>query len=375
MSPDDPSLRVHPNRPSRAPRPDDQNPESDRSEAIAKRSARVPRGPAAPPPDDDKPADSTEPVFSEAAFFEPDGEEDGAPGSEGETSRRQKLFRKRVLFVVALVFGLAGAVFLAWQARVYAVEQAENRRLSDEARVAFASYMDRVQDNIRAVAPMTSTERSQLRRSLNATHIANGERFGIPALQTRDDLEKPALKDRLVQIEDTRFYHVLPANYSVPYLTPDAVALLDSIGTRFHARLEAAGLPLFQFGITSALRSSEDQTALTGRNVNAARGVSSHQFATTFDISNRRYSYGGTLSQPLPQLPVGLTESAAEELREEFDARLEQFFQAMAQQRHDKLQAVLGRVMIELENEGMLVVVLERRQPVFHTTVSKRLGA
>jgi hypothetical protein len=363
-SPDEP-LRTDPNRRvPRAPRPGEARQgarEAGSAEPPRTHRKQQPLGdldPVTPPPE------------SDALHTQELPEERAAEDAFREEVRKRRI-RKRYVFIGSIVVGVAICLFLAWEAREYAVQQAEIRRLETEARAEFDVYLSDIRENIREVQPLTSAERSQLRRSLNATHIANGERYGIPALQSRDDLD--GLQDRLVRIDDTPYYHVLPANYSVPYLTPGAAALLDTIGARFHQRLAAAGLPLFQYGITSALRSAEDQRALTGSNVNAARGVSSHQFATTFDISNRRYRYGGTLSQDPPPLPPGLPEGAAEDLREERDQRLNEELGTLAQRYNERLQALLGRTMIELENEGALVVVLERRQPVYHTTVSTNL--
>jgi ribosomal protein S25 len=38
-----------------------------------------------------------------------------------------------------------------------------------------------------------------------------------------------------------------------------------------------------------------------------------------------------------------------------------------------RLTAALGRALNELEDEGVLVVVRERRQPVYHVTLARRL--
>ena len=39
-----------------------------------------------------------------------------------------------------------------------------------------------------------------------------------------------------------------------------------------------------------------------------------------------------------------------------------------------RLLSLLGQTIIELEDEGRLLTVMERRQPVFHTTVAQRLA-
>ena len=37
-----------------------------------------------------------------------------------------------------------------------------------------------------------------------------------------------------------------------------------------------------------------------------------------------------------------------------------------------ELQGILGRVLIEMQREGSVLVTLEREQPVFHITVNRR---
>ena len=44
----------------------------------------------------------------------------------------------------------------------------------------------------------------------------------------------------------------------------------------------------------------------------------------------------------------------------------------VAARRAMELRAILGEVLIELQNEGMVMVTLERLQPVYHMTVARR---
>ena len=41
--------------------------------------------------------------------------------------------------------------------------------------------------------------------------------------------------------------------------------------------------------------------------------------------------------------------------------------------RSAELQAVLGRVILEMREQGMLMVMMERQQTVYHTTVGRPL--
>ena len=46
--------------------------------------------------------------------------------------------------------------------------------------------------------------------------------------------------------------------------------------------------------------------------------------------------------------------------------------EAVAARRSRELQAVLGRVILEMQSEGNVLVTLERQQTVFHLTVGSR---
>ena len=224
------------------------------------------------------------------------------------------------------------------------------------------------------VPVLTEREETALRRSLNRVHVAHAQTLGTEPVDTRLELEQEAIRRALPRIDASHPYAVAgPARYSIPVLTPDGAAMLDSIGTRFHAALDSVGLPHYRLTVTSALRSAEDQAALRGINANAARGRSSHEYGTTVDISYQRYTFAdlGTLAIPEPalSLPAFLDRLLMARARQ----RAWQVFDHAAATQSARLQALLGRTLIELEDEGVLVTVMERRQPVFHTTVARAL--
>ncbi len=39
-----------------------------------------------------------------------------------------------------------------------------------------------------------------------------------------------------------------------------------------------------------------------------------------------------------------------------------------------RLRGILGRILIDLQSEGKVLVTLERQQPVFHVTVAENLA-
>lgn len=235
-----------------------------------------------------------------------------------------------------------------------------------DARADFAATLAERESAFAAIDSLTGRETRLLRRSLNRSHVSTARRLGIdpeaPEAEAREDLEWLAFENP---------YYVARRGH----LTPDALAALDSIGVRFQQRLAEAGLPAYRFVVSSAHRSAEYQAELRQRNSNAASGTSSHQFGTTFDIAYRRYRY--TPAQPLarPALPDSVSVLARGHLSRELDAMERAWADRMSHEYAGILEAELGRALIELENEGVLISLREVRQPCFHVTVAKPLAS
>ena len=289
------------------------------------------------------------------------------PPTPPPDKRSRPLYRKkRVLIPIGLLLVALGAfAFLTHLAK-----KAEERRqivLAERAR--FADYLEAQEARYLKIGLLTDRQRAQLRRSRNATHVETAQRLGIAPVALRADVLDHADEAGLVDVDvENPYYWVDDLTHSVPYATPDAAAVLDTIGVRFQQKLASFELPPYKFFVTSLLRTEEDQQKLRGVNVNAAQGTSSHEFGTTFDIQFRAYRYAGDPASELwePAFPF---------LKDEFAAELAAFYARMEESYRSRLLALLGETMIELEDEGKLITVMERRQPVFHTTVARRFAA
>lgn len=121
---------------------------------------------------------------------------------------------------------------------------------------------------------------------LNPVQLASARRHGISPLKDRGDVGKMA--DNLERIEDCELYVVDRLTHSVPYLVPRAELLLRDIGQAFADSLESKGLNPNRLIVTSLLRTVEDQKKLSRGNSNAAK-KSCHSYATTFDITYKRF--------------------------------------------------------------------------------------
>lgn len=170
---------------------------------------------------------------------------------------------------------------------------------------------------------------------LQDLHMAAAQSNGVEPLSSRDDTTK--LKKQLVRIPDElELYKTYDLTHSIPFLVPSAAQLFIDIAHNFRDSLYSKNLPLYKLYLTSVLRSDDDVSRLTKRNINASHN-STHRYGTTFDISWKRYDQvvPDTANQVLP----------------------------------DRLKLVLAQVIFDLKNEGRCYVKHERQQACFHITV------
>jgi len=215
-------------------------------------------------------------------------------------------------------------------------------------------------DSVRAAferaRPLGAREVSELRQDVNAEQIATARRLGIRA-GNQARIDALARAGRLVPLGDSTAYWVLrDMDHSVPFVTPDARAMLVELGRRFHARLDRLGLPRYRMKVTSALRTDETQADLRKTNSYASRTVSAHEFGTTVDVSHERFAV------PADPRPAG--DAALEHERE--------MLEAVGKEHAKVLQAELGRAIAELRDQHALHVMMENMQPVYHMTVARR---
>jgi hypothetical protein len=226
-----------------------------------------------------------------------------------------------------------------------------------EARLA--GEADAVERGLRGVRNLSRDEQATLRRDVNATQTARAAALGVRA---GDAYAQAAERGRLVRLADTTEYWVVrELDYSVPYVTPGAEAMLAELGRRFHAELDSLGLPRYRMDVTSVLRTPEKQAALRRSNPNAADGVSAHEYGTTLDVAYRSF-----------HPPANGTVETHPSLAARGAAHRDSLLAETANRRAAELQAVLGRVLLEMRREGMLLVMMERQQTVYHMTVARR---
>ena len=274
--------------------------------------------------------------------------------------------------VVALVGWAGSSPSVAVPLSVEDSLTAEERAAVDAVRQQFAAALASREAAVLTVDTLSVGETRLLRRSLNRAHVSAAKRLGVAPVATDSAL---ALADGLPWLDAESPYYA--TRWGRGRLAPDALAALDAIGERFHQRLAEAGLPPFRYVVSSTFRTAEHQDRLRGVNANAARGRSSHEYGTTFDIAYKRYRFDaaagyGTVERPA--MPAALSTLAQLWLSAELDAAERSWGERVAVEHADRLEALLGRALIDLEDDGVLLALREVRQPCFHVTVATRLG-
>ncbi|MBW3553000.1 MAG: hypothetical protein KY466_05805 [Gemmatimonadetes bacterium] len=246
-------------------------------------------------------------------------------------------------------------------------------RLNEAERQALAAaeaLADSAEEALAPVPLLTASERSALRRHLNAAHLASARQLGV-AVRDSAHVARLAAAGDLVRLQDSTTYWVVrELEHSLPYVTPDARAMLEELGRRFHQRLDSLGIPRYRFEISSVLRTAALQADLRRGNSNASRGTSSHQFGTTVDVAYNLFSPPATTAPALAALETRLPGDP--ELRTWAVERAREALAGVASDRSEELKAVLGEVLRAMQEEGRLQALLERAQPVYHLTVSRR---
>jgi hypothetical protein len=247
-----------------------------------------------------------------------------------------------------------------------AARPAETPGAAAEARTraAMEQRLAGIESGVEKLPGLIGSIRQDMRRHLNATHVAGARSNGVGPVRDGAHLEDLIRRGALVQLpESTQFWVLRDLNHSLSYVTPGTKAALEEIGRRFHARLDEHGLPPFRLDITSVLRTTEQQSELQRRNPNASDTTSSHEFGTTVDIAYLSFAGPHSLDHRSLAAEPGVQIDPA--LRAEITARLDQ----MGTLHAPHLEGELGAVLQQLEREDTVLPLRERSQPVYHITV------
>lgn len=165
----------------------------------------------------------------------------------------------------------------------------------------------------------------------NHAQLPHAKRLGIDPIYNLKDAY--FTKRPIVEVVTNDYYFVDTLTHSVPYLVPEAEALISDIGKAFVDSISARGLKGYRIRVTSLLRTASSVKKLRRVNGNATEN-STHQYATTFDIAYNRFDCRDT-TQYVDQ---------------------------------ERLKNILGAVLADKRAEGRCLVKYERKSPCFHIT-------
>jgi hypothetical protein len=233
----------------------------------------------------------------------------------------------------------------------------------------------------------TAAKEAKLREFLLADHLDAARRFGVSPVADEASLGELTAAGSLVAVENTAetgfYFYNVPGRFR--YLTPGAAAGLNSIADRLQRVLAekeavrrqraarnqnesgdgapngnssaaaASNLPVVKFAVSSMLRPTGYQARLRGRNANASL-VSSHSQGVSFDLFYDEFY-------------VQLADAAgpgAAAVQETLRRRLGYLMGAALRR---QFRAALTETLLQLQEEGLIYVILEKRQRCYHVTV------
>ncbi len=189
---------------------------------------------------------------------------------------------------------------------------------------------------INATAPI---EPAEIIKDVNTIQLVHARKNGLKKpFKTNAEFDSTYKKMvdnyELVEVKDSRLYHLKTLKHSHPYLIPEAVSMIDEIAVRFQDKLKKEKLGNYCFFLTSILRTEESQEKLSKHNGNAS-DTTAHFFATTVDISYKHF------------------------LNLDNDSIVPKW----------EIIQELTKTLLEMRKECKLLAVRERKQSCFHITV------
>lgn len=225
---------------------------------------------------------------------------------------------------------------------------------------------DSVEDLLRPVSLMRPADEAALRRYLNAAHVTRARELGV-RVRSEEHRDSLLAEELLIPLEDSTRHWVVRRHGDGDLVVPHTRSLLEEIGTRFQERLAERGLPPYRIEITSTLRTAAGQARLRRGNPNAAAGVSSHEFGTTVDIAYGAYP-------PPRELLDALRVEAPPEIGPLLERVAAVTLESVSARKSRELKAILGEVLRDAQEDGIVRVIHERYQPVYHVTVARALA-
>ncbi len=206
----------------------------------------------------------------------------------------------------------------------------------------------------------TPAKEQELRKHLLMDHIHAAERYGIKPVTDDSGISGSAQNGKLVNIEEpkNRLYYFHNVRKKYRYLTKNALKGLQLLTERLQENLKKrADLPPVKIALSSVIRPASYQKKLMQRNMNASF-ISTHSYGTSFDIFYDNYF----VSVPLQEVSNKISEDMLNRMRTRIGYM-------MGEALRRQLRSILMDTLIELQDQGKLYAILEKRQRCYHVTI------
>ncbi|PKL40895.1 MAG: hypothetical protein CVV44_04615 [Spirochaetae bacterium HGW-Spirochaetae-1] len=200
----------------------------------------------------------------------------------------------------------------------------------------------------------------ELRKHLLPDHLCAVRSGDIQPLSQDSDINEFVKKGLLVPldpgVDDFYFFYNVPQKYR--YATDATKKGLETVMNRFQEKLRLrAPVPPVKIAVSSVLRPGAYQKNLKGSNKNAS-DESTHSYGRSFDVFYDDFYVILPVYDKIPWL--------AEPLFEQFRKKCG-FMLGDSLRR--QFRAVLSDTLIELQNEGIIYAIFEKRQSCYHITI------
>lgn len=151
------------------------------------------------------------------------------------------------------------------------------------------SLRSRARSTVKKIQPpacaFTKNVLPKMKKDAYSKHRKSGKNLPDMNLIEDNTVHKKLVNDGiLVRIRKSDGYQVQPMSYGSPYVHKDMFAVLTELEQEFIKEVAKSGYTKSRFSISSASRTSKQQTELGKINPSATKGDSSHSYGASVDI-------------------------------------------------------------------------------------------
>jgi hypothetical protein len=266
-------------------------------------------------------------------------------------------FKKIIVpVIIAVVTASAASIVITWR-HLYTGAVNDVSRFLESVKKTERGYIDQLPLYDDYATPLLEMK---LRTYLFPSHMNIALKTGNISIGSDDDIPGLIKNGRLVRLDSGKdalyFFYNVRDKYRA--LTPDTVRGLDALVRRFQTNIAArAALPQVKIALSSLLRPASYQNDLRGINYNATP-TTTHSYGVSFDVFYDDYY----IVLPEPLSSNSISRGILSQLRGRMGFMLGDSLRG-------QLHSVLTETLAQLQDEGVLYAILEKRQRCYHVTI------